>query len=302
MMEIPTELIHLYKHWHKHTNRPNTLPLPINKTVLRNIELFATERMRIWERKQLDTPFLTDDPILSKYRFCNIYRELDKQTILLHTKLQHTLSDPYVWFLNTLFYRFIARPETIDQIGLLSFDASDNMRVYEKLMALSSPKYGTPYVFPVSVIQRSNWPTRESFFCMYLPMIAKQCVAYLLSGKNRSVCDAVKGLVPLFGFNFKFHLTEAVIDFAYQYPQHIDLFGMFPIGPGSLPTMQTLSNMNPEVVCHSLTGTLLKDFPYLTFNNKPVYLSAENWEGIGCEYRKYTHLKNGHGRKRIYKK
>jgi hypothetical protein len=38
----------------------------------------------------------------------------------------------------------------------------------------------------------------------------------------------------------------------------------------------------------------------LTLNSKPLRLSAENWEGIGCEFRKYTNLSEGKGRKRIY--
>ncbi len=39
----------------------------------------------------------------------------------------------------------------------------------------------------------------------------------------------------------------------------------------------------------------------LTYKNEPIILSAENWEGIGCEFRKYTNLKAGNGRKRLYK-
>jgi hypothetical protein len=38
----------------------------------------------------------------------------------------------------------------------------------------------------------------------------------------------------------------------------------------------------------------------LSFNAKPVRLSVENWEGIGCEYRKYTNLAKGLGRKRAF--
>ncbi len=300
-MEIPPELKSLYNHWQKHTLRPKPSVNEFDQTKLKDIEAFATERMLVWERKQEELSELTKDPILKSYRFCNIYRELDKQTILLHKKIQHLTKEPELWFLNALFFRLIARPETIDVIGLLSFDEKNNKAVMSKLLSSPSPKYGVPYVFPISAIQRSAWPTRESFFCLYLPIVAKQCADYLLSGNNRSVAEVVDELKKLFGFNLKFHLTEVVIDFAYQYPEKINLFDLFPIGPGSLPTMKSLSlRQDPEKTCLSLAQYQPKTFPYLTLNGKPIYLSAENWEGIGCEYRKYTNLKNGVGRKRRY--
>ncbi len=40
----------------------------------------------------------------------------------------------------------------------------------------------------------------------------------------------------------------------------------------------------------------------LTVNGEKLFLSAENWEEVGCEFRKYTNLKQGKGSKRIYSK
>ena len=81
------------------------------------------------------------------------------------------------------------------------------------------------------------------------------------------------------------------------------MFKEFPIGPGSIPTMKRLNNKHdPQKVCLSLVTSTPRNFKYLTFSGKKVLLSAENWEGIGCEFRKYTNLKNGDGRKRIFRK
>ena len=89
---------------------------------------------------------------------------------------------------------------------------------------------------------------------------------------------------------------------AYQYPQYINLFKEFPIGPGSISTMKRLNpTVDPIKVAVALTSTHVPDFPYLTYDSKPVYLSAENWEGIGCEFRKYSNLVCGVGRKIIYR-
>jgi hypothetical protein len=58
--------------------------------------------------------------------------------------------------------------------------------------------------------------------------------------------------------------------------------------------------MDPEITNFSMVGYTDNRINLLTYNHKPVYLSAENWEGIGCEFRKYTNLKNGTGRKKLY--
>jgi hypothetical protein len=91
------------------------------------------------------------------------------------------------------------------------------------------------------------------------------------------------------------------------------LFGKFPIGPGSKPSMLRFAEKivdnaqakrgkladGPEI-CLALMREKLVKFPYLTLNGKPIWLSAENWEGIGCEFRKYTNLRAGGGRKRKF--
>jgi hypothetical protein len=113
------------------------------------------------------------------------------------------------------------------------------------------------------------------------------------------VYDGVASVIPLFGYNLHFLWTETLIDAAYQFPQHIDLFGRFPIGPGSLPTMRRINpKREPSLLVQDLSATR---FPTgITCDGMELPLSAENWEGIGCEYRKYTHLKSGTGRKRIF--
>jgi hypothetical protein len=202
-----------------------------------------------------------------------------------------------------LFCRFICNTETISKIGLLNFDKTNNQKIFEKLINLPSPKYGVAYIFPISTIQKSEYNTREKFFCYYLPSIIKDVVAEIENFDDISVSEALERALPIFKFNFRFHFTEVFIDLAYQYPAKIDLFKRFPIGPGSIPTMKRLDpNKKPEDVNLDLILTNPENFKYLTIDGRNVHLSAENWEGIGCEFRKYSNLKNGFGRKRIYRK
>lgn len=304
-MEIPGNLKQLYRHWEDHVDLGMSKVAPEsvfeNKDLFEHVTWFINERLTIWEKKTVGKqPPYTDDPILSTYRFCNIFREFDKQTIEFHVLLNPLRDDFALWLLNMFYCRMVARTSTIKFAGLLSFDDQENKHMYERLMKSPRPRYGTPYVFPISVIQKSTTPTRELFIAHYLPTIM-QCIAEEISTwKKMSVIEGLKKVILLFGYNLSFLWTEVLIDVAYQYPEYIDLFKEFPVGPGSLPTLKRINN---NLESSQLASKLSQiDFDSgITYNGKPVRLSAENWEGVGCEYRKYTNLSQGLGRKRLYK-
>lgn len=214
-MEITDSIVKLYRHWDKHTEyyplqKTNTQQL--STSLLSQIEDFATERMNIWYRKITGNPFpYTDDTILTNYRFCNIYRELDKQTIEIHKVLNPHRDDFDYWLLNLAFNRFLCNPETFKVIGFLSFSDSNNNTVYKKLVDLPRPKYGSAYVFPISVIQNKKHPTRELFFTKYLPEVIPKISNVIQKLDDSSVVSALSMILPVFGYNMKFHWTEILI-------------------------------------------------------------------------------------------
>ena len=305
-MEIPNNLKEIYRHWDNHLITQNTQNqldnIIINKDLEKDILWFITERINIWEKKVTNkkTPY-TNDIILSRYRFCNIFREFDRQTIEFHTLLNPIRNDFELWLLNMFYCRMVARTETIKDIGLLSFDIDRNKIIYQKLIKYPRPKFGTPYVFPISTILKSKTPTRELFITKYLPKITNKIASEISTWNKKSVYDGVEKILPIFGYNLKFLWTEVLIDVAYQYPEYINLFKRFTIGPGSLPTLKRINpKKDPSFLVTKLSNSELNT--NLTYKNKQIQLSAENWEGIGCEFRKYTNLKSGNGRKRIFNK
>lgn len=298
-MELPESIKNLYRHWPLHTSAASHgYPSYIPGEMVRFIE----ERILIWKRRTIDGPApYSDDLILSTYRFCNILRELDRQTIAIHTALNPFRKDFPLWLMNMFYSRLVARPETVAVAGLLSFKPAHNERVYERLLEVPRPRYGTPYVFPVSTMLTSATPTRELFLTRHLPTVMPRIAERIASWQKMPVYDAVAELLPLFGFNHAFLWTEVLIDAAYQYPDRLDLFARFPIGPGSLPTFAALApEEDPSLLVARLAAT--ETTIDMTYGGKPIRLSAENWEGIGCEYRKYTNLQKGAGRKRLYRK
>ena len=206
-----------------------------------------------------------------------------------------------LWLLNVAFHRLVSNPTTVNKVGKLSFDEKHNKNVYNNLRELSKPKYGNAYVFPISAIQNSEYETREKFFCFYLPKVIPLLASKIEKFENKTVNEALDILLPIFGYKFKFHWTEILIDVAYQFPNRIDLFRDFYVGPGALPTAKQIDpSKNPAEVVDTCVGTILEDSPYLTFNGRPVNLSAGKREGIFCEYRKYRNLKSGKGRIRRF--
>jgi hypothetical protein len=65
-----------------------------------NLLAFIRERHKIHFRKESGAPWpWTEDPILREYRFCNVYRELDKETRLIHTNwLEPNANNIDLWF------------------------------------------------------------------------------------------------------------------------------------------------------------------------------------------------------------
>lgn len=302
-MELPDHLKSIYRHWEKHLIDDSSTGSPVSyftdPALYENMAIFIKERISMWERKQHNLLPYTLDPILSRYRFCNIFREFDKQTITFHTLLNPLHDDFPLWLMNMFMCRMIARPETIEHIGFLSFNPNDNRSWLDRHIALPAPRYGNAYVFPISTIQRSGTPTREAFLARHLPAVMPMIAKEIESWRERSVYDGVQSILPLFGFNHHFLWTEVLIDVAYQFPECINLFARFPIGPGSAPTMHRIDpNVDPSLLVAQLAQGFID--LNLTIGNTPLRLSAENWEGIGCEFRKYTNLSAGHGRKRLY--
>lgn len=78
---------------------------------------FVIERHRIYERRASAAPApWTDDPILRTYRFCNVYRELDRTTMWItkHWRAPHA-HDEHLWFAMVI-ARLVNRIETLAEM------------------------------------------------------------------------------------------------------------------------------------------------------------------------------------------
>ena len=89
----------------------------INDPVLR-LFAFMRERHAIYTRRSAgQKPPWTDDPILRDYRFCNIYRNLDRVTRWIHDNwCMPNKGDPDLWFAMCV-ARLLNLPESMEAVG-----------------------------------------------------------------------------------------------------------------------------------------------------------------------------------------
>ena len=90
----------------------------MNPANVRTLVAFIIERHKIYLRKTADKPKpWTEDPILQKYKFCAVYRELDKTTVWLTENWRRPHEDdPDLWFA-MLVARLINWPPTLAELG-----------------------------------------------------------------------------------------------------------------------------------------------------------------------------------------
>jgi hypothetical protein len=92
---------------------------------------FIKERHAVYLRRQAGLPKpWTTDPILRQWKFCNVYRELDRVTIWIRQNWREpNQDDPDLWFAMTV-ARLVNWPDTLAEIGYpVPWDPERFMRI-----------------------------------------------------------------------------------------------------------------------------------------------------------------------------
>jgi hypothetical protein len=97
---------------------PTFNPIRPNPVAIARFFKTANERHSIYlKRAKNAQPPWTNDPVFRHYRFCNVYRELDRVTVWLREKWR----EPYANHPNLMFAMAVARlinwPDTLEEIG-----------------------------------------------------------------------------------------------------------------------------------------------------------------------------------------
>ena len=109
----------------------NASPI-LNKINLKHFYNWLTERYEIHVKKdikRLSKPW-TNDPVLQKYKFCNVRREHDRESRWLIKNIVNSGLSYENKLLNIILFRLINKSETIKIFGLIDFNELnlDNLR------------------------------------------------------------------------------------------------------------------------------------------------------------------------------
>ena len=282
---------------------------------------FICERQTVWYRRAVlreEAPW-TDDEVIQRDRFTNVYRELDPGTqYALQSILERDESAPDRIF-NILIYRLIGRSEThahagfqrLKEYDVKTFEASLKKRRDE----LDEPVFTGAYMVSgynqmgssdkVENVSRLFWKVRDQFAAFYAEVKA--------ANEPRQVYNAIRDL-PGFG---NFLAYQVLVDLLYPLQSH-NGDPLLPFshnewsspGPGAQRGLKTLlANPNEQPYLEVMDwlqqhqdeefDRLNLQFPYLRdVAGDRIEISLANIQNCLCEFYKYHKITNNEGRAR----
>ena len=257
----------------------------------------------------------TDDPILQKYKFTNVYRELDRGTQFLWGSVWHQKKLENILF-PVVVYRFINRPEFFEWLGTSALDIDESSDIdslcehcvaYQKETGL--PLFNTAYRVICNTpagdtrVQELGRLLKE-FQAHYDCIIDKIMAANSLQDLC-TVLQEIKHVGPFLAYEIAMDLINLVPVLSKRFDED----EWANVGPGAFIGLANIYPFQKEEwtrenqsmglqACKMLRNNqktfLPKEFPY--YNGKP--LSLRNIEHSLCEYGKYCNIRDGKGRAR----
>lgn len=287
-----------------------------NSKNVREFYRFIHERQSVWHRRfveRLPEPW-TDNPILQKTKFTNIYRELDPGTVFCRTQImERDEPRPDIVF-NVMMYRLMCRIPTYQKIGFQRLDRfwmGELQVTLQELYVTGEPVFGNAYLISPYSSMGSD--------------LKYVNVARLFGNIHHDFEDFFWGLDHALSFEAAFKVINSMYGFGpfLAYQVMVDL--TYPLetkppilpfsqndwarlGPGALrglarmihtwSTPQTLSALR---WLHANQQKMFEkyelDFPYLKDEEgRDIPISLANMQNSLCEYSKYANIKEGSGK------
>lgn len=156
--------------------------MPLNATPLWD---WITERHRIYLKKMAgDPPPWTADRTLQRYRFCNVFRELDTVTVWLRENWRDPYAENEHLWIALCLARQVNWPETLHEVGFPhgGYDAKSVQRVLEARKARGAKVYTGAYMisapagpyagmgkpeYTAKVVVGALWRARKEFHGLF---------------------------------------------------------------------------------------------------------------------------------------
>lgn len=255
------------------------------------------ERHSIYLKRKLHEPKpWTADPILQAYRFCNVYRELDKVTVWISKNWRTpNKNDPDLWFA-CLVARYINEPGTLTDIGYpVPWQPEVFLRAIQKRKLENKTIFNAAYIISTGGLTKPKHEYLADFFTS-----AWKRRKYLRPtnvSTLREYCDLLLSH-PGIG---RFMAGQVIADLKYAQMKHMPDWHSFAIsGPGSRRGMNRLLGYpvnqswreNEWFAEHTLLRKLVNE--NLPDFMKPLH--GQDLQNCLCEFDKYMRAKLNEGK------
>lgn len=280
----------------------------INKKSLNGIHIdfdkeflsFAKERYNIYLlRKSGQLPPWTSDPILTKYRFTNIFRDDDKTSIFIYNWVEPHLNNIELLVANLIYARLCNKKETLLYTGLID-NNFDPKNFLEKIKNLSggktkakvnkNPVWKGPYQVS-GTFKKLGYLSREELIAYHILKNINQLSNIILTTQSNNIIDYLIKLNFVWGYNFNMVFTQVLLDLSYLKPDIILPTIKVPLSSGIEPLIENLKIPYENLINKAIN---------LWNNEMDRKMQFKDAEHALCEFRKYLCWKNNTSNPRIF--
>ncbi len=282
---------------------------------------FIYERQCVWQRRfvQRCSPPWTDDPVLQRERFTNVYRELDPGTQYALTEILETTRAKEDKIFNIMLYRLIGRATTHAKIGFQQLNSFCPDELKARLKYIRDEEREPPFTaaYMVSAYAFMGSSDKTENVTRLFTIIQQRFAAFYSQVEACSTAAEVYAHLrstPGFG---NFLSYQVLVDLLYP----LEVYGNRPLlpyshddwaspGPGAQRGITMLLSQGSTAEHLEVMGWLRDhqsdefarlglDFPYLQDQaGQPIRLSLANIQNCLCEFHKYVKIAAGTGRGR----
>ena len=267
---------------------------------------FIKARHMIWElRKEGKKTPWTDDSILQKYRFCNVYRELDSVTQWIAKHWRTPNKDHCdLWFAMVM-ARLFNNPETLQAIGY-----PETLKVTHIQSITNSMKVQGKRVFNPAYIVSTNGISMDKvqYVCEQILAPLWECRKRLRPLPMESLADYAARLSKFHGLG-TFMTAQVIADLKYVEPlkSAVDWKTWAMSGPGSRRGLNRVMGRPTHTGWKECDWLRVLNLLQLEVNPRMLELSydelhAQDLQNCLCEFDKYERVRLGEGTpKQLYK-
>ncbi len=274
---------------------------------------YISERHMIYKRRfvQHRPPPWTSDPVLSKYKFTNVFRDLDPGTRFVKNDILGKLERPEDIIFNIIIYRVYNKIETFKAVGLQRFDHFDKGPFESRLRTLKAS--GMPVFTNAFVVPSYRWidPAKDkiantSTFIENLSGTIKDVISRIMGERDSEY--TFKQLLNIEGIG-PFLAYQIAVDIGYWNKEVFDESVFVVAGPGCKRGIDFLFGNRGGLsygqcieYVRDRQGGFFKqigiDENLLFDDRKERHLNLMALENCFCEFSKYVRASTSTGRPR----